>query len=56
MDSEKRTYNLIEKTYGPHYGKVWRSEEMTNAEAAAINAKIRVMQWEPAAKPEKGKQ
>lgn len=44
----KRLYNLVEKTNGPWFGNVWRSEEMTDEEAFARNSRIYVMQWEPA--------
>lgn len=40
-------FKLVEKTRGPHWGRVWRSEEMTPAEAEKRNSHIAVMQWEP---------
>ena len=45
----KHMYALVEKTIGPNYGKVWRSEEMTDAEADRRNRSIGVMQWEKGA-------
>lgn len=43
---EKLLFQLVEKTSGPWHGRVWRCEEMTQAEADAVNARIGVMQWE----------
>lgn len=43
---EKVLFRLVEKTSGPWHGKVWRCEEMTQATADAVNARITVMQWE----------
>lgn len=43
---EKVLFRLVEKTSGPWHGKVWRCEEMTQADADAVNARIGVMQWE----------
>lgn len=43
---EIATFRLVEKTAGPWHGKVWRCEEMTQAQADAVNARIAVMQWE----------
>lgn len=43
---EKVLFQLVEKTAGPWHGKVWRCEEMTQADADAVNARIGVMQWE----------
>lgn len=45
------TYKLVEKTRGQHYGKVWRTEEMSASDALSANARITVMQWEPANPP-----
>lgn len=39
-------FKLVEKTRGPHWGRVWRCEEMTPAEAEKRNSQISVMQWE----------
>ena len=46
-------FKLVEKTSGPHYGKIWRTEDMTAEEAARINSQIQVMKWEPATEDEK---
>lgn len=40
-------FNLAEKTSGPWNGNIWRSEEMSEREAAERNARISTMQWEP---------
>ena len=45
-------YKLVEKTLGPWHGRVWRCEEMTAQQAAEINSKIAVMQWEPVTEEE----
>lgn len=45
--SEKQMFKLVEKAEGPHKGKVWRTDEMTQSQADEINAKIEVMKWEP---------
>lgn len=49
---ELRYYSLVEKTDGPHKGKVWRSEWKSPAEVASINAGIHVMKWEEAPFPD----
>lgn len=45
-EEQKALFQLVEKTAGPWHGKVWRCEEMTQAVADAVNARITVMQWE----------
>lgn len=47
MGQDRKQFSLVEKTNGPHYGKVWRNELMTEQEAIDRNSKIDVMKWEP---------
>jgi hypothetical protein len=40
-------FKLVEKTSGPHWGRVWREEEMTQEEVDKLNSGMSVVQWEP---------
>lgn len=51
---DKVLFRLVEKTAGPWHGKVWRYEEMTQAQADAVNSRITVMKWERADAPAAG--
>lgn len=47
MNDTTKTFALVEKTEGPHNGKVWRTATMTQSEVDTINAGVHVVQWEP---------
>lgn len=49
-----KDFVLVELTFGPHRGEVWRTERMSEDTALEINRRMEVMKWIPVDEIRKG--